>query len=263
MTKDHVGTYASQASFFMLLSLFPLAMLILTLVGFTNIPQTTLQDMLLQIIPSQFDELICQLLDELYSSASGALVSVTAVSALWAASKSVMSILLGLNEIYHHNQNRNWFFLRFISIIYTILFIFIFVLMLVFLVFGNTIVSFIKKRFPALTKIALITISWRAIVALLILVTFFLLVYMIVRNKEYHFFHHLPGSIFSASGWMIFSFFFSIYVENASNYTYIYGSMTTVILVMLWVYALMYILFIGAEINVFFKKYDLKFLFKK
>ena len=58
-----------------------------------------------------------------------------------------------------------------------------------------------------------------------------------------------PGAFFSALGWVVFSYIFSIYVDSFSGMSYMYGSFTAVIVFMLWIYFLIYIMFIGAEIN--------------
>jgi len=253
-TKDHVGTYASQASLFMLLSLFPLAMLVLTLVKYTSVTQAELQDLLLQIVPNYFKPTLIHLIKEVYKTANSAVISITAIGTVWAASKGIMAILVGLNEIYHHNQNKNWFFLRFMSIIYTVLFVFIFVLVLVVLVFGTTIATTVIDNFPKFGYYVVNVLSTTSIISFFILTIFFILVYAIVRSKVFGFLDNVPGALFASAGWIFFSYFFSIYIEKFAGFSAIYGSMTTIILVMLWVYALMYILFIGAEINVYCKK---------
>ena len=253
-TKDHVGTYASQASLFMLLSLFPLAMLVLTLVRYTSVTQEELQDLLVQIVPNYFKPTVLHLIKEVYRTANSAVISITAIGTVWAASKGVMAILVGLNEIYHHNQNKNWFFLRLMSIIYTVLFVFIFVLVLVVLVFGGTIAEILIENFPKFGYLIVNTLSTTSIVTFFILTIFFILVFAIVRSKVFGFLDNVPGALFASAGWLFFSYFFSIYIEKFAGFSAIYGSMTTIILVMLWVYALMYILFIGAEINVYCKK---------
>lgn len=252
--KDHVGTYASQASLFMLLSFFPLAMLVLTLIRYTSITQNELESILTSIVPNYFKPTLLHIIDEVYKNANGAVLSITAVGTLWAASKGVMAILVGLNEIYHHNENRNWFFLRFMSLIYTILFVIVFVLVLVFLVFGETIIKYIIEKIPSSKEIAIQTLSTSMLVTFCILTAFFILVYAIVRSRVFGFLDNVPGALFSSAGWLIFSNVFSAYLEKVPNLSDIYGSMTTIIVVMLWMYALMYILFIGAEINVYCKK---------
>ena len=59
----------------------------------------------------------------------------------------------------------------------------------------------------------------------------------------------LPGAFFTASGWLLLSFFFSVYLDIFTGFTSMYGSFTTIILIMLWLYGCMYIILLGGEIN--------------
>ena len=61
--------------------------------------------------------------------------------------------------------------------------------------------------------------------------------------------HHVPGAVLSAAGWMVFSYAFSMYIDKFSGFSNMYGSLTTLILIMLWLYFGMYITLIGAEFN--------------
>ena len=261
--KDHVGTYASQATFFMVLSVFPLAMLILSLVKYTPVTRKELSSVLVDFVPRYFEGTLIHLINEIYRTSNGAVLSITAIGSLWAASKGVMALLLGFNEIYHHNQDRNWFFLRFMSIIYTIFFIIIMVMVLIFLVFGTTLVNLVIENLPAWGNVAITTFSITSFVSFFILTIFFLLIYAIVRSRVFGMIDNVPGALFSSAGWIIASFFFSAYIEKFAGKSATYGSMTTIILAMLWIYILMYILFIGAEINVFCKKIFLLSRIKK
>ena len=60
---------------------------------------------------------------------------------------------------------------------------------------------------------------------------------------------HLPGAVFSAVGWVLFSFFYSLYVTDFPNAASLYGSLAAVCLLMLWVYFCLLILLLGAELN--------------
>ena len=105
------------------------------------------------------------------------------------------------------------------------------------------------ERFPKVGDFALLIISLRTAVGLGVLIFFFLLIFISLPNRKTGILRELPGAIIAAAGWVGFSFLFSFYVDNLSNYTAIYGSLTTIVLCMLWLYACMYILYIGAEVN--------------
>ena len=60
---------------------------------------------------------------------------------------------------------------------------------------------------------------------------------------------HIPGAVLAAAGWLLYSYAFSIYVDRFNGFSNMYGSLTTIILIMLWLYFGMYITLIGAEFN--------------
>lgn len=254
VAEDNVSIYSAQASFYIVLSAIPLIMLILTIIGLTDIPESAVLSISKQIVPNALDSLMEQVVEEIYAKSSGTIISVTAVTAAWTASKGVLSIMRGLQSIYHTNDKRNYFIQRFISVFYTLIFVFAIVFSLGILVFGNRIYNFLADQAPILHDIIGLFIQNRALISLCFLTLFFLLLYKIVRKSGYTLGDLFPGALFAASGWMIFSFAFSIYIDNFSNYANMYGSLTTIILLFLWLYACMYILFLGAEINVYFKE---------
>jgi membrane protein len=123
------------------------------------------------------------------------------------------------------------------------------IVLLVIFVFGNQLYLWITAKVPVLADFALIIISIRTIVGLCILILFFLLLYTVIPNRKTRLIRELPGSILCASGWMIFSYLFSFYIDNMSNLSYTYGSLTAIVLCMLWLYACMYMMYVGAELN--------------
>ena len=85
---------------------------------------------------------------------------------------------------------------------------------------------------------------------LILFMVFFAVLYMMLPNRKTTFVDQLPGALFSAVAWYLFSFGFSIYIEYTRAYT-MYGSLTTLMLFMFWLYFVMYIVLIGVEINHF------------
>ena len=117
------------------------------------------------------------------------------------------------------------------------------------MVFGSKFNDFICSMFPNITGLVYIISSLRYILGFAMLVLFFTLLYKMLPNGKIKFTKQVPGAVLASGGWVAFSFAFSFFVENFSNYANIYGSLSAIIVFMLWLYTCMYILFIGAEIN--------------
>lgn len=253
LKKDHVNAYAAQASYFIIISIFPFIMLLLTMIQFTPLTKSDLLSSAIGITPNAFDPIMINIIEEMYTKAAPTIISISAIGAVWSASKSILAIMRGLNSVFHINETRNYLVVRLLAAFYIILFILIIIFSLTLLVFGNRLQLFLSKHSPIVHEFTLIIISSRTIIGLCILTFFFMLLYRLVPNENYSLIELVPGSLFAAAGWMLYSFCFSLYIDNYAGTSYMYGSLTLFVLLMLWVYFCMYIMFIGAEINVYFE----------
>lgn len=250
LRDDNVAAYSAQAAFFIIISLFPFIMLLLSIVHLFPFEEGTVLKVFTQIFPDAIDSMIVTVVTEIYdTTATGTLISVTAITALWSAGKGFLAILKGLNAVYDIKETRNSILLRMVSTLYTLIFAIMLIATMVLFVFGNRLYIWIEQKIPVLRDMALIIISLRTIVGLITLLIFFLLMYIFIPNRKTKIMCELPGALICAGGWMGFSFAFSFYIDNFSNYTATYGSLTAIVLFMLWMYFCMYILFIGAEFN--------------
>lgn len=249
LRDDSISAFAAQAAFFIILSFFPFAMFLLTLLNYLPVSVEDLQAFILNILPETVTSVLDTILEELFIKTSKAVLSITVLAALWSASRGMLSLVRGLNAVYGHKETRNYFLIRGVSMLYTLVFAALLIVTLLLLVFGNQLYHFIIAKLPILGEAALIVMSLRFLVAMAILTLFFLLMYLVIPNRKSRLLYELPGAILTAGGWLGFSYLFSIYIDHMSNFSYTYGSLTVLAICMLWLYFCMYILFIGAEVN--------------
>ena len=121
------------------------------------------------------------------------------------------------------------------------------------MVFGNTIVVAIGNQFPLLKEMALLVISLRTAVGFGIMFVFFLVLYVAVPNRKGKVSEEIPGAILTSIGWISFSYVFSFYIDHFADFD-TYGSLTAIVFLMLWLYACMYMFFVGGEVNVWLQK---------
>lgn len=247
---DYVAIFSAQAAFFIILSFFPFIMFLLTLLQYVPLRESELMRTLTDILPKALNSFVIVIINEVYERGSGAIISVTAITALWSASKAFLGIVRGLNSVYGIPETRGYIRLRIISAFYTLVFTILLIITLIFLVFGNSLYLWIQAKFPALQELALLLISVRTLISLTILATFFLIMFVFIPNRKTRAIYELPGALLAAAGWLSFSFLYSFYIDHMKDFSSTYGSLTAIILLMLWVYFCMYILFIGAECNV-------------
>lgn len=252
LRTDSISAFAAQAAFFVILSFFPFIMFLLTLLHYLPFSSNQINHLSLHLFPEVVSSFLSTIIKELSSRASGTVLSITVIAALWSASRGTLALLRGLNSVYRYRETRNYLHLRIISTLYTLAFALLLILSLVLLVFGNQLYQLILTGLPFLSETALFLISARSLVTMLVMTFFFLLLYLFLPNKKSKILYELPGAILSAGGWLGFSFLFSYYIDHMGNFSYTYGSLTAIVICMLWLYACMYILFIGAEVNVIF-----------
>lgn len=247
MEKSHVGAYAAQSAYFIMLSFLPLIIMLLTLIQFTGIGQGDLYQLIKDLAPAGFQSFFIGIVNEMYSR-TVATVSISAVVTAWSAGKSFMALNRGMNSICKVEKNPNYILMRLRGAVFALIFVVLIVATLLLIVFGKTIHELIARYFPFLAIFTRIILSFRMVVMLALFMSFFAFLYMVLPNRRAGFVEQLPGAIFAAVGWYVFSFGFSIYIEY-SHASSMYGSLTTIVLLMFWLYFDMYIVLIGMEIN--------------
>ncbi len=245
----HVGAYAAQSAFFLVLSLIPIILLLLTLVQYTPLTKADILSAAYEIFPDTIRMTIVSIVNEVYNQ-SRAIIPVTAIMAIWSAGRGTMAISNGLNCIHGLRETRNYVFVRIRAAFYTILLIVATVLCLLILGFGNSISLLVDKYIPVIQYATDFIIEIRTITALLILALFSTGVYRFLPNKKEKISRQIPGAVFTAFGWTLASYFISIYMDIFKGFSNMYGSLTTIVLILLWFYFCMYILLLGGEINV-------------
>jgi membrane protein len=248
ITNDHVGAYAAQSAFFMVLSLVPILLLLMLLVRFTPVTQIDIMNAVNEVFPKSIRTTIISIVNEVYNQ-SGTTISITVLVAFWSAGRGVLAMSTGLNTIKGLQETRNYIWLRLRSAFYTVLFLVAIILTLVLLGFGNSISILVNEHIPVIQYVIDFVIEIRTITTICFLIVVSVVLYEFLPNKRGKLKNQLPGAIFTAFGWTLASFLISIYMDIFKGFSNMYGSLATIVLIMLWLYFCMYIMLLGGEIN--------------
>lgn len=248
---DNIGAFAAQSAFFILLSAIPFLMVFSSLLKYTPITESVIMSIVNHTMPDYIAPFCVSIINEVYNKSVG-IVSVAAVAALWSAAKGVQYLANGLNEVNHLKESRNWFVLRFWAIIDTIAFVLAIIVTLLLLVFGTSLQELIVKYVPVMVHVTNTIIRLRSLIMLAVLIVFFMVLFKILPNRKAALILQFPGAVLCALAWYGVSFGLSVYVQYFNGFS-MYGSLTTLVLIMLWLYFCMYILMVCAEINVVFE----------
>lgn len=247
---DHISEYSAQCSYYTILSFIPFVILLITLIQYTNIEQQTLFDVISKIIPSSMNEFIIGIVREVYSKSIGT-ISISIIFTLWSAGKGLFALIKGLHSVYNTDEDKekSVLYLRIMALVETIVFIVLIMIGMVLLVFGNSLKSIMQQHFGALENFNAFSQFVTEIGFIFATFVVFLFLYRFMPNHKVTFKSQIPGAIFGAIALNVISFVFSKYLDIFKGFSITYGSLTTLMLIMMWTYSCFYSLFLGAELN--------------
>lgn len=258
MKKRDISTYAASTAFFFFLSVVPMLIMICTIIPYTPLTEDNLVELVTDFLPDQIDPLAESLISEVYDKSAG-ILSIALIATIWSAAKGVMALMKGLNSVNGVEEKRNYFVLRIIASFYTVVMLVVVILSLFVMVFGDQLVRLALHRIPQLQRVVSFAMNFRFLLVWAVLSVLFAAVYAYVPNKKLAFLEQIPGAVFSAVVWSVFSWAFSFYVTYGNSYG-IYGSLSIIIIVLLWMYFCMYIILIGAYLNQYFASVNKKLI---
>lgn len=257
--EDHISEYTAQCAYYIILAFIPFLILMITLIQYTNVDKSTLFYIISSTVPENMSPMVLDIVEEVYSKSIGT-ISISIIFTLWSAGKGLFVLSKGLKSAYGIEENHNYIYSRIMAMIYTAIFIVMLVFALILMVFGNSINQTIQEKFPNYSTISQTILQFRNIGITLLLFVIFTLIYKFVPNNKSKIRNQFPGAAIASISWGLISYAFSIYLNVFKGFSIMYGSLTTIILIMMWLYACMYMILIGAEIN---KYIEQKFLINK
>ena len=228
--ERNLSVYAAGSAFFVILSLVPVFVIISCIIPFTGLTEEMMVEAITRFLPETTRDFMVSLATYVYSNSTG-MLPVAVVVAIWSAGKGMLALIRGLNEIHGIVEKRGYFKLRIISSFYTVLLLIGLIFTLVVSVFGQS-------------------VFW---ISVLLLSIIFTLLYTYVPDIRTTIKSQFFGGVMAALGCAVFSYGFSVYVDNYNDFSS-YGSISIIIIVMLWLYFTMYILLYGAYLGYFFNK---------
>ena len=247
--RAQIPHHAAHAGYFIVLSVFPLLVLVLSILRYTELDAGDLMDLLDVYIPEALEDTLEKIVVQTYAYTGPAVISLSALGSLWSAGRGIYGILLGLNAVYEVREDRGWLYTRLVSSFYTVVFVLVLFLSLVLNVFGGDILGMLPLQRGPLWQFLSGIIDLRYVLMLLLQAVLFGAMYTVLPNRNNAFRAQLPGAVLARVGWQVFSALFSWYVENWAGYSNVYGSVYAVAMGMLWLYFCISIVFYGGCLN--------------
>ncbi len=254
LKQDSLANKASSLAYSFLLAMFPGIIFLFTLIPYIHFGNfhEQLLELLGLILPNNVYTAFQSTIEDIVKHQNVSLLSFGFLSALIFATNGVNKLMQAFNKSSLISETRSWLKRRWIALVLTILIALSLFVAIFIMVLGEAVISFIKFSFNSKGKFWIypIMISRWGIVIILFFVTVSILYrYGPAHRRKWKFLS--PGSILATFLAVLTSLIFTFYINNfaAAAYNKLYGSIGTLIVVMLWLYLNSLIILIGFELN--------------
>ena len=249
--RPEMRVLPGQLAFFFFITLIPLLTLLASLIAKLNLPYSSISDLLNEYFPNGTANLL-----EVIASNSNFNFNIILfyISALILASNGTHSIIIASNQIYKIKDS-GYLKRRFKAFLLMIVVFLLLLFILVVPVLGDMIMKFIqevsiKNTISFAYKILKYPLSFAFIYYLI------KTIYITAPDKEIRKNNVTYGALFTSISWIVLTQVYSVYVENFTSYTTFYGSIASILILMLWLYFLAYLFVLGMALNV--TKYEIE-----
>ena len=251
LMEGAITTRASSLAFNFFLAFFPSIIVFFTLIPYIPIEglQETLMELLAVVLPPSTNEITFTTLDDIINNPRGGLLSLGFILALYFSTNGINSLIEAFNSSYHIREIRPLIQQRILSLGLTLLLSVMLIIAIGLIIFGTVVVNYLVENAIITSSAADLIIygKWMVMLAMLFFGISILFHLGPALKSKWKLF--TPGSIFATIFIIITSVGFNYYINNFSQYNKIYGSIGTLMIILLWMYFNSIILLTGFELN--------------
>ncbi len=250
--EDDIMPWSSMLTIYLLLSIFPLVIVLTEVLSRTTLNNPELFAYWINLLPETVFSTIENIATELVGNQSRTIIPTALIITLWSASRGILAIIKALNKAYNIKETRGYVRLRLLAFSYTIGLVVLIVLVLFLVVFGNTLLGLVPEFLHIPDFFSILIDAVRYLFTVLFSFIFFVSLYNLCPSVKISFVKVLPGALVASIGLIGVSMVFSIYVNRISNLSYLYGSLTSVVILILWLFIVSVVIMVGGEVNAVF-----------
>ncbi len=246
--KPEMRILPGQLAFFLVMSLIPMIALIGTIAASLSISTGTIAVSITSMMPKEIASILNEMIN---GNGLNFNIAVFFISAFLLASNGTHSMIITSNEIYRI-ESRDFISRRVKAIFMIFLLVLVFFFLLIVPVFGDSLFDALKSNFKASTVVDVSYVVYKVIkypLIALILLFNIKLIYVIAPDEQIPSHSTTSGAIFTTIGWIIASEIYAFYVGTFASYGVFYGSISNVLILLMWIYILSYIFVLGMGIN--------------
>ncbi|MBR5390489.1 MAG: YihY/virulence factor BrkB family protein [Clostridia bacterium] len=245
--QDRVSSASAELSYYLLFALFPALIFLNSAISMLHLSASTLEASLGIVLPEQATDVITAYLSYIKGLDTRVLFYACLVLTVYAVSRAVVSLMSSVSKAYR--VPRGSLFTLLAGVIFTVaLLVVVFLLLMLIMVSKNLLVTLgLYLHIPdGLIRIwGFLRLAVGPILMCLLLTGF----YSIVAFRHYRFWQALPGAGFAVVCWFLLTSGFSYYIGHISHSSLLYGSLTSIMVLMLWFHLTATIIIMGSELN--------------
>ena len=252
LINGSLTTRASAVAFSFFLAIFPAIIFFFTLIPYVPIDnfQQELLNLLESILPENAFQAFQETLTDIVMKQRGGLLSFGVIAALIFSTNGISSMIDAFNASHHEMETRTWIAQRLISIVLVLILSLLITTAIVLIVFSQTVMTYLVDKNILELNFTFYILSigkWIIIIALFFFAISFLYYFAPAKKRKWRFIS--AGSSLATLLTIIVSFLFSFYINNFGQYNKLYGSIGTLLVILLWFYINAIILLTGFELN--------------
>ena len=244
-----VARDSAALTYYLLFAIFPLLIFVSTLLGVLELDIASITAVLAPILPSDVVDIIRTYLEYVAANQSRQLLWFSLVFSIWFPMRSTGCLMHSLRKAFGRSAPENILLGQLRTLLFTIWMIFVIGLTLALVVVGRRALYFLSGFLPLSETFISVWGYLRFIILGLVMAISLGILYQLALGQRRPLREVLPGVVSSLAAWLLLSMAFSYYVENMARYAQLYGSIATIVVVLLWLYMSGQVLILGAELS--------------
>lgn len=247
--RHSVGIQSAALAFYLLFMIFPFLIFISALLGLLQLDVAGILLALGEFLPREVVDLVEMYLTYVGENSSMRLLVFGLLFSIYFPMRATNALMRAVRTAYHLGPPRNSVVHVLKTLLYTVMLILTIALTLVLMTVGDHLLGYAVAhlRLPAI--LAELWVKLRFPVVAVVANSAVLFLYGLAQDDHQPWRNLLPGTLVALAAWMALSFLYSVYVDNFANYSVLYGSIGTIIVVLIWLYMSAIVLIMGAELN--------------
>lgn len=247
--RHNVGIQSAALAFYLLFMIFPFLIFISALLGLLQLDVAAILNALGELLPREIVEFVGMYLTYVGENSNVQLLVFGLLFSVYFPMRATNSLMRAVRTAYHLGPPRRAFVHLLKTLVYTVLLIVTIALTLAAMTVGERLLTYAVGHFHLPAFVAELWVRLRFPVAGVTGYFALFFLYALAQDGRQPWRNLWPGTLFSLAAWMALSSLYSLYVENFANYSLLYGSIGTVIVLLIWLYMSAATLILGAELN--------------